>query len=352
MGSLYSTPTPGQKPASVMPQVGCGTYSETGCADLMISFNTGDGSGNDECSPEDEGVFARIFYPTRLKSDDSDPGQAGTATPEEYPMWRPRREYLDGLADYRNSNSFYIHFFFDWILGGRRISTNKKQPLASGGKFPVVVFSHGISGHRSCYSTYCASLASYGFVVAAIEHRDRSASWSYYLKESTSSEAEGKKMVECPVLITTFPEGEKEFKERNRQLHIRVHECINTLDVLDRLNTGLETNNNTPGMRIVYGGEFDWNQFKVLVGIQAGLIHAFQGRLDIDRASIIGHSMGGASAIAVQACTDRFKSSVILDGWLYPIERDLYQSCNGRPILMLNASKWQWAENVSIPNRN
>lgn len=68
----------------------------------------------------------------------------------------------------------------------------------------------------------------------------------------------------------------------------------------------------------------------------------------MDRASIIGHSMGGASAIAATAFTDRFKASVILDGWLYPIERDLYRLCNGRPTLMLNASKWQWAENVSI----
>lgn len=38
-------------------------------------------------------------------------------------------------------------------------------------KFPVIVFSHGISGNRLCYSTYCSSLASYGFVVVAIEHR-------------------------------------------------------------------------------------------------------------------------------------------------------------------------------------
>lgn len=278
MGSLYSTPTVShQKPASVMPLVGCGAYSETGCADLMISYNSGGSSEKGECSPEDEGVFARIFYPTRLKSageekENLDPSQVPeTVHPVEYPMWRPRREYLDGLADYRNSNPFYIHFFFDWILGERRACAGWQQPLASGdGKFPVVVFSHGISGHRSCYSTYCASLASYGFIVAAIEHRDRSASWSYYLKESSPG-TEGTKMVECPVLITTFPEGEKEFRPRNRQLHIRVKECINTLKVLDQINTGLETNNNnTPEMRVVYGEEFDWSQFKVRVVTRLG----------------------------------------------------------------------------------
>lgn len=38
-------------------------------------------------------------------------------------------------------------------------------------KFPIIIFSHGISGNRLCYSTLCASLASYGFVVVALEHR-------------------------------------------------------------------------------------------------------------------------------------------------------------------------------------
>jgi predicted dienelactone hydrolase len=38
-------------------------------------------------------------------------------------------------------------------------------------KFPVLIFSHGISGNRLCYSTLCSSLASYGYIVCAIEHR-------------------------------------------------------------------------------------------------------------------------------------------------------------------------------------
>jgi predicted dienelactone hydrolase len=38
-------------------------------------------------------------------------------------------------------------------------------------KFPVIVFSHGISGNRFIYSTISASIASYGYVVVVIEHR-------------------------------------------------------------------------------------------------------------------------------------------------------------------------------------
>lgn len=43
-------------------------------------------------------------------------------------------------------------------------------------KFPVMVFSHGLGGMRTTYSYICADIASHGWVVAAVEHRDGSAS--------------------------------------------------------------------------------------------------------------------------------------------------------------------------------
>lgn len=43
-------------------------------------------------------------------------------------------------------------------------------------QFPVMVFSHGLGGMRTTYSYICADIASHGWVVAAIEHRDGSAS--------------------------------------------------------------------------------------------------------------------------------------------------------------------------------
>ena len=42
---------------------------------------------------------------------------------------------------------------------------------ASDAKFPVVIFSHGLTGCRTSYSLVCSEIASHGFVVAAMEHR-------------------------------------------------------------------------------------------------------------------------------------------------------------------------------------
>lgn len=58
MGITYSSASPNYnlKPSTLLPLVGNGEY-EVGCADIMIEGN------------ENSGVFARIFYPSTLKSD-------------------------------------------------------------------------------------------------------------------------------------------------------------------------------------------------------------------------------------------------------------------------------------------
>ncbi|KAH6619553.1 platelet-activating factor acetylhydrolase, isoform II-domain-containing protein [Chaetomium sp. MPI-SDFR-AT-0129] len=45
--------------------------------------------------------------------------------------------------------------------------------------FPVVIFSHGLGGSRTLYSSICGELASHGLIVVAVEHRDGSGARTY-----------------------------------------------------------------------------------------------------------------------------------------------------------------------------
>uniref|UniRef100_A0A914WP34 1-alkyl-2-acetylglycerophosphocholine esterase n=1 Tax=Plectus sambesii TaxID=2011161 RepID=A0A914WP34_9BILA len=145
--------------ALVLPTPGAGALG-VGCADLMVDSNG-----------QDTGIFCRVFYPTDRKTED-----LGTAS-LNLPIWIPRREYVAGLAAYKKQSPRKFHLVFDWLVGEYRAPAVWHDRLAAPSndeqsKFPVVIFSHGLSACRHFYSAYCSALASHGFVVVAVEHRN------------------------------------------------------------------------------------------------------------------------------------------------------------------------------------
>lgn len=313
---------------------------------------------NTEESGSSDGLMLRIFYPSVLKEHDDQKERNNKC-----PIWKPSKyEYIAGIAEYQNILPIKMAIFYDWLIGEKRIpamenadlydvnetttgsfprtdgnedessasSTNKFAPIRN--KFPLVVLSHGISGNRFIYSIIASSIASYGYIVAVIEHRDQSASWTFHLQIDATTGA----LTEVPYKITKFPPTEVEFDERNRQTHLRAKECMLCLEFFEQLNSGeLIEDKENARMQIIYGEEFDWIQFK--------------GRLDVKNAAIVGHSFGGATALQAAIISNRglsFKGCVVLDGWLFPLEEEVYSKVASVPALFINASKWQWRKNV------
>lgn len=56
-------------------------------------------------------------------------------------------------------------------------------PPPDGKKWPLVIFSHGVGCSRLMYSTFCGEMASQGYIVCGIEHRDGTSPCSTIVSE-------------------------------------------------------------------------------------------------------------------------------------------------------------------------
>jgi len=74
------------------------------------------------------------------------------------------------------SNNGNYHDIIDGIDDEQSSSTSTTTTTTN--KFPLVLFSHGLSGTMEMYSEICAQIASTGCVVVAVEHEDGTASYA------------------------------------------------------------------------------------------------------------------------------------------------------------------------------
>lgn len=267
-----------------------------GCTDIMVGRTR-------------EGTLMRLYYPSK----DMDlMNQADKWTP-----WFLGDEYTRGLASFiAPSIPSLFSMLFNWQMRYVAIPALWDTAMAEK-KFPVVVFSHGLSANRSIYSTVCTELASHGFVVAAVEHRDRSACATFTLSE------EGEKEY---ILFKPTPVDVKEYNLRNEQIKIRVEESIRALDVLEKINNGTVKNDLL--------SDFDLKQLC--------------GRLDLAQPIMTGHSFGGVTALSTLAKDKRFRLGMALDPWMFPIKDEMDSVCPAvtQPLICISTEAFQSDANL------
>ncbi|XP_039604931.1 platelet-activating factor acetylhydrolase [Polypterus senegalus] len=286
---------------------GKGTHN-VGCTDIMMDHTI-------------QGSFIRIYYPCE------------TPVNHEHPAWIPSKEYFSGLADFMKIGRTLGYWSIDYLFGSYKIPAEWNAPFKTGNKYPLVIFSHGLGAFRTLYSAICIEIASRGFIVAAVEHRDESASATYYYKEKTTKH----KQVVVPnsshvstdlevnwLYYRSLKQGEPEFPLRNNQVQQRAHECIKALHLLADINNGSIVLN---ALKL----HFDWTKLK--------------GSIDICRTAIMGHSFGGATVIQSLSKEPVFKCGIALDSWMFPLDDDVYTKVN-QPILFINSEKFQWIGNI------
>jgi platelet-activating factor acetylhydrolase len=207
--------------------------------------------------------------------------------------------------------------------GARAVTELHTQEYTSSTSLPVIVYCHGLGGMRCDNSAICCDFASHGYLVAAVEHRDQSACSSLQRVPSFSSERS--RFRDEWIEFYYHPNPAKEFQLRNRQVLQRSRDGILALELLTMLNEGVEVHN-------MMEGHFDFRQF--------------QGRLDLRKAAIMGHSFGGATTIQALSQDHRFMCGIALDCWMVPVHRDLLETGVQQPLLFINSFTFQWPDSV------
>ncbi|KXJ91366.1 platelet-activating factor acetylhydrolase-like protein [Microdochium bolleyi] len=228
-------------------------------------------------------------------------------------------------------------------------------------RFPVIMFSHGLGGSRTCYSAICGELASHGFIVCAVEHRDGSGARSTVNIPPSRELADGKRMDNTKskdyyVVDYIFPldnaqdtspnnDRGVDVELRTAQIEMRMAELEEAHYALNLINTGqgdliyrsnLRKKGN-PGSSSKGLDDVDWKDW--------------EGRMYTDNATIMGHSFGGATSVQASREHERFPwigQAILLDAWgpAIPVVREGTQSSLRKPLICINSETFMhWPDN-------
>lgn len=176
-----------------------------------------------------------------------------------------------------------------------------------------MVFSHGLGGSQNAYSHLCGSLASYGIIVIAPDHRDGSAPVSFI------RDAEGKIVKKVDYKPLPHTPSRKVEEARDEQLKIRlwelgmIHKILVQMDhgrqltnfVADKAQEeqaaqGLYSKGSLAEFASRFGGQFSQFPDQYKPSVTKGDLTMFKGKLDVHTPGKIawaGHSFGASSIV-------------------------------------------------------
>lgn len=175
-------------------------------------------------------------------------------------------------------------------------------------QWPLVIFSHGVGCSRLMYSSFCGELASRGYIVCAVEHRDGSGpSSSIRLADGSTRDFDFLNWQD--VYWPEYSEADQpadETRLRHDQLAMRKAEIEEIVNVMGRIAAGediMETGKMSPNFNRQHWGP-SWNA------------------LHVERPIVIGHSLGGSAALLAASDRERndFRSIVAFDPAIQRLE--------------------------------
>jgi predicted dienelactone hydrolase len=176
-------------------------------------------------------------------------------------------------------------------------------PAASGGPFPVVIYSHGWNGFRNINLNQSEALASHGYVAVAVDHT-------------------------YGAMVTVFADGGV---------------ALNNPDALPFGAPDDVYQRATEVLEATYAADlsFALDQLLAARGPLAGL-------LDPDRIGFYGHSTGGGAVVLACAQDARCTAGLAHDAWLEPVPAAVIAAGLRQPFLFMRSELWATGENNQL----
>jgi len=172
-------------------------------------------------------------------------------------------------------------------------------PVVADSTFPVIIFSHGLSGMRFQNTALLEELASHGYIVLAADHAYE-ANITIFPDGSTAIYAGGKRKS----IIRGEAAGHLDFS----QLSIIVEDLKYVID------------------RVVHKGSSS-----VLSDLP----------VNTDQIGVIGHSLGGAAVVNSAFEDERIDAIMVLDGWYIPLPDSVITNGVKQPYMHLGQRIWR-----------
>ncbi|KAI1471658.1 alpha/beta-hydrolase [Daldinia caldariorum] len=190
------------------------------------------------------------------------------------------------------------------------------------GGHPVIVFSHGMASSRTDYTHYAGELASRGYIVALLEHRDGSCPGSVVMQHGKPDQV--KLTFDVPEVETIKGKDLTVDEFKRAQLDFREAEIEETVRVLKLINEGQGKEVFKSNMRDEGVDFLNW-----------------EGRLNTDEMIVAGHSYGATGAMQAlrggPSGRRPFKGGVILD----PGKQSGQLNDDIRvPVLVIHSNSW------------
>ncbi|KAL3450275.1 platelet-activating factor acetylhydrolase, isoform II-domain-containing protein [Aspergillus insuetus] len=192
------------------------------------------------------------------------------------------------------------------LLGTHLERANESGGVGCTTRYPVVVFSHGMAASRTDYTQLCGELASRGYIVAAIEHRDGSGPGSVVRRGG------GRQGTVLPTDVRTHGHGHghihrhKRVRSMRNVLHFSSHHLQHSppldKEALQRAQLAFrqaEMEETVRVLRMLNAGE-GRSVFRHNSRGEGEHLAGWRGRLDIERMVLAGHSYGATGAL--RAC--------------------------------------------------